>query len=276
MTERGEHGVRRLEGKVALVTGAGSSGPGVGTGKAIAVLFAREGASVLLVDHIRERAQETLELIEADGGEASVFVADIAEAADCEAAVKTAVERYGSLDTLVNNVAIMRSADVLSVTEEDWDLTFRVNLRAMMLLSKFAAPEIKQAGGGSIINISSTGAVRPPGGHIAYDTAKGGVIALTVSLAVELGRYGIRANCIQPGRIVTPLVANILKDLGLGDADGKQTNRLVNLLGREGNAWDVGWAAVFLASDEARWITSVTLPVDAGFLHTPPELRVAG
>jgi NAD(P)-dependent dehydrogenase (short-subunit alcohol dehydrogenase family) len=265
----------RLHGQVALVTGAGSSGPGVGTGKAIASLFAREGAAVLLVDNRRERAEETLALIESEGGRASVFVADVATAEDCEAAVAAAVERFGSLDTLVNNVGVMRSADVLTVTDEDWDFVFNVNLRAMMRLSRSAAPRMREAGGGSIINITSTGAVRPPGGHVAYDTAKGGVISLTISLAVELGRYGIRANCIQPGRIATPMVENLRKARVAEGGDPRTGRGLVNLLGSEGTAWDVGWAAVYLASAEARWITSVTLPVDGGFLHTPPELRVA-
>jgi NAD(P)-dependent dehydrogenase (short-subunit alcohol dehydrogenase family) len=265
----------RLEGKVALVTGAGSSGPGFGTGKATSILFAREGARVLLVDNVRERADQTLAAIEAEGGEAAVFAGDIAKAADCEAAVEAAVNRFGSLDTLVNNVGVMRPGDVSHVTEEDWDFVFSVNLKAMMLLSKYASRKMTDAGGGSIVNVASTGAVRPPGGFIAYDTAKGGVIALTISLAVELGRHGIRVNCVQPGRIVTPMVANIVRDMGVDPDDpARQTNRFVNLLGLQGDAWDVASAALFLASDEARWITSVTLPVDGGFLHTPPELRV--
>jgi NAD(P)-dependent dehydrogenase (short-subunit alcohol dehydrogenase family) len=259
-----------LAGKVAIVTGAGSSGAGVGSGKAISVLFAQEGASVMLLDEREERAEETYSMIKADGGTASVFAADVTKAPDCEAAVAAAIRRYGRVDILVNNVGVTRRGDILSVAEDEWDSIFAVNLKAMMLMSKFVVPAMVDAGGGAIINLSSTGATKPPGGHIAYDTSKGGVIAFTVGLAVEQGRNGIRVNAIMPGRMITPMVQAIRMSAGTPEEVWRAAMRR-NLLGTEGTAWDVAGAAVFLASDRARWITAVTLPVDGGFLHMVPD-----
>jgi NAD(P)-dependent dehydrogenase (short-subunit alcohol dehydrogenase family) len=175
---------------------------------------------------------------------------------------------------LVNNVGVTRHGDAEHVTEEDWDFMFDVNLKSMMLMSRYAIPYLSRSGAGSIINISSTGAVRPPGGHIAYDTSKGGVVSLTISLAVEQGRNGIRANCIMPGRMITPMVEEVRRSTGISPEQWDAAMRL-NLLGRLGSAWDIAAAAVFLASDDAAWITSVVLPVDGGFLHTPPGFRPA-
>jgi NAD(P)-dependent dehydrogenase (short-subunit alcohol dehydrogenase family) len=261
----------RLAGKVAIVGGAGSSGPGFGSGKAISVLFALEGARVLLLDRVEERAAETLELVREAGGEAAVCTGDVTVGADCEAAVAEAVQRFGGLDVLVNNVGVPGPGDTIAALDEEyWDAQIAVNLKAMVLMSRAAIPALRSRGGGAILNIGSTGSVRPNGGHAAYDVAKGAVISLTIETAVEEGRNGIRVNCIQPGRMVTPLVGGA----GSGPADeARMLNRSRNLLGILGDAWDVAWAAVFLASDEARWITSVTLPVDAGFLHSPPELE---
>ena len=256
----------RLEGKVALVTGAGSSGPGVGTGKAMAVLFAREGAQVLLVDREGQRAGETLATIQDEGGAASVFAGDVTHAGDCEAMVATAVARYGGLHILVNNVGIGVRGTVVDVTEEDWDLALNVNLKGMMLVSKYAIPAMKRCGGGSIINISSLEAMVVGGiaTAIPYAVSKGGVITLTTHMAVHHGRDNIRVNCIAPGYLYTPMAAPYLTE------ETRDLRRRACPLGTEGTAWDVAWAAVFLASDEARWITGIVLRVDGGLLSTTP------
>lgn len=256
----------RLHNKVAIVTGAGSSGPGVGTGKAIAILFARAGAKLLLVDRVVQNAQETCDEILAEGGEAAIFAGDVTRAADCQAMIETAVTRYGALHILVNNVGITAGGTVVDISEEAWDRVFDVNLKSMMLTSKYAIPQMMAAGGGSIINMGSveglrSGAFSP---LAAYAASKGGVAALTTAMAVQHGRQGIRVNCIAPGFIYTPLVAPHVNE------EGRALRREAAPLGSEGTAWDVAWAALFLASDEARWITGVVLPVDGGLMTTTP------
>jgi NAD(P)-dependent dehydrogenase (short-subunit alcohol dehydrogenase family) len=255
-----------LEGKVAIVTGAGSSGPGFGTGKATAILFAREGAKVVLVDRAANRAEETLGTIRDEGGEASVFEADITRAADCQAMVEAVVERYGGLHILMNNVGIVAFGTVVEVKEEDWDRVLEVNLKGVMLSSKYAIPRMMTSGGGAIINISSIDALRS--GTVAaivpYTASKGGIIALSTAMAVQHGRDNIRVNCIAPGFLYTPMVAPYVTE------EARELRRQAAPLGTEGNAWDIAWAAVFLASDEARWITGIVLPVDAGLMATTP------
>ena len=261
-----QRGRPRLEGKVAIVTGAGSSGPGIGTGKATSILFAREGAKVLLVDRAAVHAEETLAAVREEGGEASIFEADAIRSEDCQAMVEAAQIRYGGLDILFNNVGILSRGTVVDVTEEDWDRVLEVNLKSMMLTSKYAVPSMIQSGGGSIINVSSIAGLRAgsSGGNISYAASKGGVIALTTSMAVEHGRDKIRVNCIAPGSIYTPMVASDMSN------ETRDLRRRAAPLGTEGTAWDIAWAAVFLASDEARWISGVVLPVDAGLIATTP------
>lgn len=259
-------GAPRLDGKVAIVTGAGSRAEGIGNGRAAAVLFAREGARVLLVDVSRAAAEATRAMIEREGGEAAVFEADVTRADAARAMVEEAVRRWGRLDILDNNVGIGGRGTVLEVDEAEWERIMRVNVTGMMLASKYAIPAMIRSGGGAIVNISSISALRPHG-LTAYSTSKGAVIALTRAMAIDHAREGIRVNCIAPGPVYTPMVY----------ADGmseemRELRRKASPLGIEGTAWDVAQAALFLVSDEARYITGVVLPVDGGVtLVSPPR-----
>ena len=253
----------RLAGKVAIVTGAGSSGKVIGNGKATAILFAREGAKVLCADAVEDRARKTVEAVLKEGGAASAVRADVSKAADCKAMVQAAVERYGRLDILDNNVGISVRADVLEVAEEQWDRVMAVNVKSIMLTGKYAIPHMIRSGGGSIINISSIAGLRA-NQSTPYSTSKAAVVGMTRSMAGDHGRQGIRVNCIVPGLVYGPMVAPRM------DEALRERRREAAPLGTEGTAWDVAWAAVFLASDEARWITGVALPVDAGLLVMSP------
>jgi NAD(P)-dependent dehydrogenase (short-subunit alcohol dehydrogenase family) len=262
----------RVEGKVAIVTGAGSTpGPGIGTGKATAVVLAREGASVLLVDLHPERAELTRRMIEEEGGKAAVFGGDCTRAAVCEAMVRAAVDAFGTVDILVNNIGLASLGTVADTTEESWDLAFDINLRTAFLASKYAVPVMAARGHGAIVNIASISALRGDG-TVAYSAAKGGLIAMTVDMAYSHGRQGIRVNAVAPGHITTPMVLSVSAGTASGArAEFMNTMRAqAGLLGTPGTGWDVGWAAAFLASDEARWITGVTLPVESGVLSVTP------
>ena len=253
----------RMEGKVAIVTGGGSSGPGIGNGKAAAVLFAREGAKVLLADQVLERAEETLELIRQEGGEASAIAANVINAEDCRRMVEAAVERYGRLDVLDNNVGISRRGTVVEVQEEDWDFVMAVNVKSIVLSSKYAIPKMMETGGGSIINISSIAGLRAHS-STPYTASKAAVIGLTMSMAADHGPDGIRVNCIAPGLIFSPMVAPRMDD------DLREIRKSAAPLRTEGDSWDVGYAALYLASDESRWVNGITLPVDAGLTSVSP------
>ena len=256
----------RVEGKVAIVTGAGSTpGPGVGTGKAISVALAREGAKVLLVDLHPERAEETQRMIKEEGGEAAVFRADCTKWRDCAAMVMAALDTFGTVDILVNNLGLASFGTVVDLHERDWDRTFDVNLRTVFLASKYAVPVMAAQGSGSVINLSSISAQRG-GRTIAYSAAKAGVEAMTFDMAHAHGRQGVRVNCVLPGNIVTPVAANVISTLPDSD-ELEELRRQSSMIGSPGNAWDIAAAVVFLASDDARWITGVTLPVDAGSLR---------
>ena len=253
---------QRLAGKVAIVTGAGSRGEGIGNGRAAAILFAREGARVLLVDQSRKAADATLEAIVQEGGEGATFEADVTRSGDCRAMVAEAEKRWGRLDILDNNVGIGGRATVVEVDEAEWDHLMKVNVTSMMLTCKHAIPAMARAGGGAIVNISSISALRPRG-LTPYTVSKGAVIALTRAMAVDHAPQGIRVNCIAPGPVYTPMVY----------ADGmtdelRDRRRRASPLGIEGTGWDIGNAALFLVSDEARYITGVVLPVDGGVTLT--------
>ena len=253
---------QRLEGKVALVTGAGSRNEGIGNGRAAAILFAREGAKVLLADRKRDAAEATAAMIRDEGGECAVFEGDVTHEDDCAAMVAEATGRWGRLDILQNNVGIGSAGRVPDVTLADWERVLRVNVTGMMLAAKAAIPAMAANGGGSIVNVSSIAAWRPRG-LTPYATSKGAVEALTRGLAADHAREGIRVNCVAPGPVYTPMVYAA----GMSD-ELREARRLASPLKIEGTAWDVAYAALFLASDEARYITGVVLPVDGGVLLT--------
>ncbi len=258
----------RLAGKVAIVTGAGSQlDEGIGNGRAAAILFAREGAKVLLVDHKLSAAEVTHAAIAAEGGESATFEADVTVSAQCEAMVAKAVERWGRLDILQNNVGIGGNGNVLTIDEDHWDRVMRVNVKSMMLTSRYAIPAMIASGGGAITNISSIAAQRPSG-ITPYSTSKGAVESLTKAMAVDHAKDGIRVNAIEPGPVYTPMVYA----RGMTD-ELRERRRNSSLLKLEGTAWDIGHAAVYLASDEARYVTGVILPVDGGVSLVGPSRR---
>ena len=261
----------RVEGKVAIVTGAGSTpGEGIGTGKASAVVLAREGAGVLLVDLHPERAEETKAMIDAEGGKAEVFAADCTKAEPCEAMVQAAVDAFGTVDILVNNIGLAAVGTVVDITEEAWDRSFDINLRTAFLASKYAVPVMAAKGAGSIVNMSSISALRGDG-TAAYSAAKGALTALTIDMAYSHGRQGIRVNAVAPGHITTPMVNSVQQAGSRAEFMAKMRSE-AGLLGNAGDGWDVGYAVGFLASDEARWITGAVLPVESGVLSVTPLL----
>jgi NAD(P)-dependent dehydrogenase (short-subunit alcohol dehydrogenase family) len=255
----------RLPGKVAIVTGAGSQGDGIGTGKAIAVVMAGEGAKVCLVDRELARAEETHGMIRAAGGESFVCVGDVTTAADCERFVAETVQRFGGVDVLVNNVGIAGAfGNFENFDEAAWDRVIDVNLKSAVLMSRFAVPQMIRRGGGAIVNISSIAGIRAHGGGFAYGPSKAAMNELSCELAVAYGRKGIRANTVAPGHIVTPMSQGLLGD------QARAARRKVNTLGVDGDAWDIAAAVLFLASDEARFISGVLIPVDGGVVQTGP------
>ena len=260
----------RVDGKVAIVAGAGSMpGPGLGIGKAISVVLAREGARVLLVDSHAERAEDTLRMIEDEGGTASVFEGDMTKAADCEAMVAAAVDAFGTVDILVNNIGAQIVASVPELTEEEWDRGLDINLRTAFLASKYTLPVMLEQGHGSIVNVSSISALRGSGA-VVYSTAKGALLAMTIDMAYCHGRQGVRVNAVVPGHVVTPMIADYYGGPGPRLDYVTKLRAAAGFLGTEGSGWDVAAAVAFLASDEARWITGVALPVDAGMLGAMP------
>lgn len=256
----------RLEGKVALITGAGS-----GIGRESALLFAREGACVIVADVNDAGGHETVREVEAKGGRAAYVHADVRTAADCQSMVAAAETTFGKLDVLFNNAGIMHAQDddAVNTGEEVWDLTLAVNLKGVFLGCKYGIPALRRAGGGSVINTASfvalLGAATP---QVAYTASKGGVLALTRELAVVHAREGVRVNALCPGPLRTELLMKIL------DTDTKKQRRLAHIpLGRFGEAREVAQAALFLASDESSYITGATFMVDGGITsaYVTPE-----
>jgi NAD(P)-dependent dehydrogenase (short-subunit alcohol dehydrogenase family) len=255
----------RLDGKVAIVTGGGSRGPGFGTGRAAAVMFALHAARVLVVDRDLQAAEHTVKLITEHGGTAVAHEADVTSEADCGAMVGRALSLWGRLDILDNNVGVSEVGSVLDMNWDSWDRLMAVNVKSVALASAAAIPSMTSRGGGSIITLASISALRPRG-LTAYTTAKGAVIALTRALAIDHGRSGIRANCLVPGPLYTPMaVADGMTD------ESRERRRRSSILQIEGTGWDIAHAAVFLASDEARYITGAVLPVDGGVSLRSPD-----
>ena len=255
-----------LTGKVAIVTGGGAAGDGIGNGRAACILLARAGARVLVVDRDITLAEKTVEMIVAEGGTAAAASYDVTTSAQCQAMVADAMSRWGRLDCLDNNVGIGSKGTVVEETEEKWAQVMHVNVDTMFLACKHAIPAmIKSGDGGAIVNISSISALRPRG-LTAYSVSKGAVIALTQAMAVDHGPDGIRVNCVFPGPVYTPMVYA----RGMTD-EARDTRRRASVLGREGNGWDIGAAVRFLLSEQARFITGQILGVDGGATLVGPS-----
>lgn len=254
-----------LAGKVAIVAGGGAAGDGIGNGRAAAMLLARSGVSVLVIDRDAALAEKTVAMIAAEGGTAAVQAADLTDAIQCKRVVEAALDRYGRLDLLDNNVGISSKGSVVTETQATWQRLMQVNVETMFLLSKHAIPAMIRSGGGAIVNISSISALRPRGLTI-YTTTKAAVIGLTRAMATDHARDGIRVNCIAPGPVYTPMV------YGPGmSVKARDTRRKASALGVEGTGWDIGQAVRFLLSDHARYITGQTLVVDGGVTLRAPD-----
>lgn len=257
----------RMRDRVCLVIGAGSSGPGWGNGKAAAALYAREGGKVFCVDLRAEAAEETVEIIRGEGGEATAHAADVSKPDQVEALVKRTQEVYGRVDVLHNNVGILDTRGPVELPVEDWDRVMDINLKSFFLTCKHVLPIMEAQGKGVIVNISSVAGIRYTGvPYITYYTSKGAIIPFTRGIALQYAPKGIRANAILPGLMNTPMIVEPLKGhYGEGSVDKMIEARDAQCpMGHMGDAWDVAHAALFLASDEAKYITGTELIVDGG------------
>ena len=257
---------RSLEGRVAIVTGAGAAGSGIGNGRAAAILLARDGARVGLIDRDPALAEQTAQMIADEGGEAFSTGCDVSQDTECRAAVAATVARWGRVDILVNNVGIGGPpGTAVDLDLEKWDQALRVNVTSMMLMARQVIPHMRELRRGAIVNIASVAGLI--GGHpsLLYPTSKGAVVSMTRAMAAHHGPEGIRVNCVAPGMVYTPMV------YGKGMSDEKRVlRRARSVLNVEGSGWDVGHAVRYLASDEARWVTGTILPVDAGATAARP------
>jgi NAD(P)-dependent dehydrogenase (short-subunit alcohol dehydrogenase family) len=257
----------RLRDKVAIVIGAGCVGGGWGNGKATAVLFAREGARVFAVDVNLSAAEETQTIINREGGVCIAHQADASKSEEVKKLVDTALGAFGRVDILHNNVGILKAGGPEELSEELWDRHFELNVKSIFLACKYVLPVMVRQGRGAIINISSIGSIRYIGyPSVSYNSSKGAVNQLTQNIAVLYAPKGIRANCILPGLMDTPMIRQPLRDAyGPGGVEEMVRKRDAMVpMGRMGDAWDVAYAALFLASDEAKYITGAELVVDGG------------
>jgi NAD(P)-dependent dehydrogenase (short-subunit alcohol dehydrogenase family) len=263
-----DHENSGLSGKVAIISGGGAAGDGIGNGRAAAMLLARDGVRVMVADRDATLAGRTVEMIEAEGGVASAMAFDATVEADCQRLVDATIAKWGRLDLLDNNVGIGSRGSVVEEKTEQYRRVMQVNVETMFLLSKYAIPAmIETAKGGAIVNISSISALRPRG-LTTYTTSKAAVIGLTQAMAVDHGRDNIRVNCICPGPMYTPMVYAHGK--GMSDAARAQRAN-ASVLKTEGTGWDVGHAVKFLLSDFSRYITGQVLVVDGGVTLQGPE-----
>jgi NAD(P)-dependent dehydrogenase (short-subunit alcohol dehydrogenase family) len=255
-----------IAGKVAIVTGGGAPDDGIGNGRAAALLLARSGAMVLVVDLEREAADQTVKMIADEGGTALTHIADVSDEKQCKGVVDAALNAWGRLDLLDNNVGIGGRGSVVDTPSDLWRKVMTINVDSMFYVSKYAIPAmVHTAGGGAIVNVSSISALRPRG-LTAYSTSKGAVIALTRAMAVDHGPQQIRVNCVAPGPIYTPRMYT-----GQMTPAGREARRLASVMGREGVGWDIGHAVRFLLSEQARYITGQTLVVDGGATLVGPS-----
>jgi NAD(P)-dependent dehydrogenase (short-subunit alcohol dehydrogenase family) len=257
---------KRLEGKSAIVVGAGQTpGETIGNGRAMSILFAREGAQVMCVDRRLDSAEETARMIADEGGAAFAFEADVTRSADCAAIAREAIVRMRRIDILVNNVGTGRGdAPPHAIEEDAWDRIMDINLKSMAMTIRHVLPVMRQQKAGAILNISSLAAIA---GHhmVAYEVSKSAVNRLTTVVAAGNAKHGVRCNVIMPGLMDTPMAIT-----GIAAASGKSTETLRAErnarvpMGRMGTGWDTAYAALFLCSDEAQFVTGAILPVDGG------------
>lgn len=256
-----------LRDKVAIIAGGGAVGDGIGNGRAAAMLLARAGTKVLVVDLDAKLAQRTVEMIQAEGGTAAALAADLTRPVECQRMVEAALDQFGRLDFLDNNVGISSKGSVVDEPQETWQRMMQVNVEVMFLTAKYAIPAmIKTAGRGAIVNISSISALRPRGLTL-YTVSKAAVIGLTQAMAVDHGKDGIRVNCVAPGPVYTPMV--YARGNGMEES-ARDLRRKASALGIEGTGWDIGNAVRFLMSDHARYITGQVLVVDGGVTLQAP------
>lgn len=250
----------RVDGKVAIVTGAGSRSDGIGNGRAASIILARLGAKVALIDQQTDWAEATRKMIDEAGGTSQVFACDVTDEAACAETVAAVTKLWGGPDILVNNVGIGGpDGTALDVDMMAWDEAMRVNVSSMVLMARACLPHMIEQGAGSIVNISSVAGILAGHPKLLYPTSKGAVVQMTRAMATHHGRDGVRVNCICPGMVYTPMVYT----RGMDDKT-RESRKNRSLLQVEGSGWDVGNAVAFLSSDAARWITGVVLPVDAG------------
>jgi NAD(P)-dependent dehydrogenase (short-subunit alcohol dehydrogenase family) len=255
----------RLEGKVAIVAGAGAIAEGWGNGKATAVLFAREGARVFAVDRDLEAARETEAIIRAEGGECTAHRADVASAAEVDAMVTACLAAYGRIDVLFNNVGIQIVGGPLEIAEEEFERLMAVNVKSMYLTCRAVIPVMLRQGGGAIVNNASTAGIRYTYPNVGYAASKGAVLQLTQSIGVQYASRGIRCNAVLPGYIATPRITARLKRSNPDDWEDKLKERLDQLpAARFGTGWDIAHAVLYPASDEAAFVTAAELVVDGG------------